>query len=227
MAASEISVVQAWPASMFLCQWAEHQTRGPRIVAHIKERAATFRKPVESGVATSAKPAAGLIESPLDLFNASDNPDLQALVAWIRQSVLAVVHKMNGASVPMNRLNLRFNQSWFHITNDGGFHDAHIHGNCSWCGIYYLVAGDVDDVPADGADKAGNGVNRFYSPVLGGGLLRDYGNSYLGRNYIDVQPVDGRLVIFPAFLLHSALPYRGEKDRVIVSFNSQTNVIQA
>ena len=227
MRQNRISIMEAWPTTLFLSDWPDQAARAPAIIDHLRQRSAGFATPVASGVATSAKPASGLIESPLDLFDTTDQPDLLALVAWFRQCIRAAVQKANNSALPPERLNVRFNQSWFHITNDGGFHDAHIHGNCSWCGIFYLASGDADEIPEGGADKAGNGINRFYSPIQTGGGLRDFGNAYLGRGYVDIRPSDGRLVLFPSYLLHSALPYRGERDRIILSFNSETRVTQA
>lgn len=222
-----IMINQAWPSWLFLCDWAQHAEMAPGIARHIRETAGGFSQPVESKVAMSAKPATGLTESPLQFFKTSQDPGVKALAHWIADCVRAAVAKVNGDEVPPSRLNVDFRQSWFHITNDGGFHDAHTHGACSWCGIYYLDPGNADEVPADGANVAGNGINRFYAPMGGGGIVRDYGNSYLGRSYLDVQPQAGRMVIFPSYLLHSALPYRGDKDRIIISFNSTTSVINA
>ena len=37
----------------------------------------------------------------------------------------------------------------------------------------------------------------------------------------DVTPQEGELILFPSFLPHKALPYTGERDRIIVSFNAQ------
>jgi len=55
----------------------------------------------------------------------------------------------------------------------------------------------------------------------------DYGNSYLSNNRLDITPIDGLLVLFPAFLLHSGLPYKGERDRVVIAFNSRSYLVQA
>ena len=227
MAQNTIAINEAWPSTLFLCDWGDHAKHAPGIVSHVKELAAGYKQPVASGIATSAKPAAGLVESPLHLFKTTKNADLLALAGFISNCVRAAVSKVNGDEVPPSRLQTEFTESWFHITNDGGFHDAHTHGACSWCGIYYVVAGQAGEVRADGNQVAGNGINRFYAPVGGGGIVRDYGNKYMGRGYLDIQPMDGRLVIFPSYLLHSALPYRGETDRVIVSFNSRTNLTPA
>ncbi len=54
-------------------------------------------------------------------------------------------------------------------------------------------------------------------------MARDFGSSYLRRYYIDVQPIEGRLVLFPSYLLHSALPYFGAADRIVLAFNTRTN----
>lgn len=222
---NRISIMEAWPATLFFCDWPDQQERAPRLIEHIRAESQGFSRTIESGVATSSKSAEGLIESPLDLFSRDKNADMQALATWIRQCVKAAVHKVNGGGVPMDKLSVKFTESWFHITNDGGFHDAHVHGNCSWCGIFYLAAGDPDDVPQDGTDKAGNGVNRFYAHIPTGGMTADYGSTYLRRSYMDVQPIDGRMVIFPSFLLHSALPYKGTSDRIVMAFNTRTDVL--
>lgn len=63
------------------------------------------------------------------------------------------------------------------------------------------------------ADMAGKRLSRFYAPMSWGGMVSDYRNSYLGRGFPDVEPMNGRMVIFPSFLLHSALPCRGDTDR--------------
>ena len=110
--------------------------------------------------------------------------------------------------------------SWYHITNAGGFHDAHFHHGCSWCGIYYVRVGDSGTRPSGGAP---NGGSRFYCPLTCGGQYRDFGNRYLGGT-LDMPVEDGLLVIFPSFLLHSGLPYQGAQDRIVIAFNARVHV---
>ncbi len=49
----------------------------------------------------------------------------------------------------------------------------------------------------------------------------DMGNAYLQQAHYDVVPEPGMLILFPAFLNHKAMPYAGEQDRIVVSFNAQ------
>jgi uncharacterized protein (TIGR02466 family) len=173
---------------------------------------------IASGIAPAAKSAAGLFESSFDLF-ADPHPGLKKFVAFADESVRRAVAHVNGSRVDPAQLRVSFPDSWFHITNGGGFHDAHHHGNCSWCGIYYLQAGESGRGPERSAP---NGGNRFYSPLGAGGAYRDYGNRYLDVAYVDPPPRDGLLILFPSYLLHSGLPYCGRQDRIVISFNSST-----
>lgn len=220
IARTSIAAMNAWPSTIFTCDWPDYQQHADALIELVMQQAQGFSRPVASGVAISAKPAHGLTESPLQFFSSSEEPALETLVAWVDGCLRAIVSRINGGTVPPESLRVTFNESWFHVTRSGGFHDAHVHGNCSWCGIFYLRSAEA--APAsDGS--AGNGINRFYSPLGGGGMVRDFGNGYLGRGYVDIEPRDGRLVVFPAHLLHSALPYTGSEERIIVSFNSRTD----
>ena len=70
-----------------------------------------------------------------------------------------------------------------------------------------------------------NGVTRFYGPNMEYGAAGhgDWGNYYLHDHALTRYPEDGALVIFPSHLKHMVFPYKGEQDRVIVSFHAQVN----
>lgn len=207
-----------WPTVFFVTRWPEHAERAPGIIDYCYALRDRAQRPIASGVALSAKPAKGLAESGFDLLE-HDHEGLRALRAFIGASVAQAASSINGKKVPPERIDVAIDDAWFHITNDGGFHDTHTHAGCSWCGIYYLRVGDFTK-PKDGA--APNGGNRFYSPLAWGGVSNDYGNEYLFQAYIDPPLEDGMLLLFPSFLRHSALPYAGRQDRVVIAFNTRS-----
>jgi uncharacterized protein (TIGR02466 family) len=210
-----------WPTTMFTRKYRDHQRDAASIIEHLYDIKAGETKNIASGVAQSMKSKDGLFESKFDLFTQTTHEGLRRLVAFIESSIKRAVWHVNGRQVDVNRIKVTFSDSWFHITNNSGFHDAHYHGGCSWCGVYYLQISDVPDAPPD---HAPNGINRFYAPRSSGALLSDYGNYYLSASHVDVPPIPGTLVLFPAYLLHSGLPYAGAKDRVILSFNSTSTL---
>jgi uncharacterized protein (TIGR02466 family) len=213
-------VKQFWPTTFYSRLWADHPAEAPGIVEYLVRLREDQAVRIASGVAPGAKSSYGLFEGNFDLF-AGDHPGLNKLKVFIGQTVQMAAAHVNGSQDDPRRLRVAVVDSWFHITNDGGFHDAHHHGGCSWCGIYYLQVGDSGKRSEGGAP---NGGNRFYSPLGAGGGFKDYGNRYLEFNYTDAPLRDGLLLLFPSYLMHSGLPYRGGKDRIVISFNSQVTL---
>jgi hypothetical protein len=209
-----------WPTLLYSAVWRQQAAEAPEIIAHLYQQKAEQTKNIASGIATAAKSRQGLYESSFNLFDSS-HPGLAKLKAFTEEALRLAIAHANGGKVDPGRIRPVVTESWFHITNDGGFHDAHFHNQCSWCGIYYVQAGSCTATDDSGP---GNGVNRFYCPLPGGGTYIDYGNSYLTSNRADIVPQDGLLILFPSYLLHSALAYRGERDRIAISFNSQATL---
>jgi uncharacterized protein (TIGR02466 family) len=107
---------------------------------------------------------------------------------------------------------VEIHESWCHITRDGGYHDMHAHPGSSWSAIYYVDTGDM------GAAEDKNGVNRFYNP--NNCAYADAGMAWTNRiTSIDFRAEPGMMVVFPSWLQHSAVVYRGTKDRIVIALN--------
>ncbi|MGL4611271.1 MAG: TIGR02466 family protein [Trueperaceae bacterium] len=153
---------------------------------------------------------------------------LKDLFNFISQGVFEAASSVNQSvwqHLGSQRLNMNVVGAWFQIQNNYGFHDIHNHGNCSWSGVYYVQIDDAAKRDAHPVLGKQNGITRFYSHQLNllGGAHMDLGNAYLQRSNFDVVPEEGGLIVFPSWLNHKALPYDGEKDRVIISFNMQVH----
>lgn len=207
-----------WETRFFAFQWQHHRTESPDIISYLYELQAAQSSNIASEIAPAAKSATGLYESDFDLLK-RDHTGLQRLRGFIEECVSMTVSHLNRGRPAPNELNVEICDSWFHITNDGGFHDTHAHGFCSWCGIYYLQVGDSGNRTQGSAP---NGGNRFYSPLWRGGSYEDLGNAYLSNVYVDPPISDGMLLLFPSYLMHSGLPYQGAKDRIVISVNTRT-----
>lgn len=160
-----------------------------------------------------------------DLLQRVDLPEFGSLLQFIAASLQATAQQANAGVWPEGRhdLQLALTGVWFQIQNGASFHDVHTHGNCSWSGVYYVQVDPTEQRQANPQFGELNGATRFYSPMfpLLGGAHIDMGNAWLQQATLDVLPQEGELVLFPAFLPHKAMPYVGERDRIIVSFNAQ------
>lgn len=211
---------QFWATSFFAFKWSQHGELAPSIISHLYGLRDQQKTNIASGVAPGAKSNAGLYESDFDLLQRGDHDGLSRLRAFIEESVKHAVSHVNNLAAS-TELDVEIADSWYHITNAGGFHDSHFHSHCSWCGIYYLQLGDAGRQTTGAAP---NGGNRFYSPLWSGGQFQDVGNRYLGSVYLDPPISDGMLLLFPSYLMHSGLPYTGEKDRIVISVNTRTRL---
>jgi len=200
-----------WPVMMYDFQWPEHQ----QYQADLKQVCQDLEQAnSHSGVAPDAK--RGLYESRFD-FCDQDHPAVQAWTAWCKQCVFeAAVHSCGQHWPPNMSVIVEFHESWCHITRNGGYHDVHIHPNSSWSAIYYLDCGDMS-MPTR------NGINRFFRPY--NTSYTDGGQAWMTANTtIDIAAEPGQLIVFPSWIQHSALPYHGEQERFILSFNSRVRL---
>ncbi len=173
---------------------------------------------------SSADPAAAFYASSDDLMARVQLPEFTALFAFISESLHQTVKVANaGFWPPRMSLKLEIVGAWFQVQNHGAFHDIHNHGNCSWSGVYYVQIDAPEQRRQHAVFGELNGLTRFYGPYqnLLGGAYMDMGNAYLQKPYYDVVPEPGMLILFPAFLNHKGMPYAGEQDRIVVSFNAQ------
>lgn len=148
------------------------------------------------------------------------NDFLQFVVASLRDTARVA----NQGVWPAEQVDLQIGIQgiWFQISNSGVSHDIHTHGNCSWSGVYVVSVDDDDTRCKHPVYGRLNGATRFYSPLFErlGGAYMDFGNTYLQSSVVDFEPVPGRLIVFPSWLPHQAMAYKGSSDRVIVSFNA-------
>jgi uncharacterized protein (TIGR02466 family) len=207
--------LQLWPSILFFQLWPNYSEYRAILTHGIRELKAKQNVPIESRIALGAKPNRGLYESHFDLFSL-EVPGLPNLVQFIETSLKQAVCLAHSKAFRSDSVQIRFVDSWYHITTDGGYHDAHWHHGCSWCGIFYLDLGDYSPK----GPSAPNGGSRFYCPIVQGGAYKDAGNQYVHPFY-DPPLENGLLILFPSHLLHSGLPYQGIRERIVLAFNAQ------
>ena len=205
-----------WASHIYCFKDEKYSSKRAELTSHVYD---LKNQGKTSGVTDIAKK--NLFESKFDFFK-SDLQAVQELKSFCEESLMHVVKDANQYDDNfMNQLVPDIRESWTHITNNNGYHDAHKHLNTSWGGIYYLNAGECGEVEDEDGILRMNGTNRFYSPIQY--FCLDPSMQYLRHDAADISPENGVLVIFPAYLLHSATPYIGKKDRVVISFNSVIN----
>ncbi len=159
-----------------------------------------------SGIESEVSPTIknNLVESKFDLLQREDET-LIATKIFFAQCIKEALNDLYNASFEYK---ISFNDSWYHISKKNSSHDAHKHRNCSWCGIFYLQSGDLNN----------KGETKFLSPIDSN--YADAGTIHSNEDSATIIPEDGKLILFPSYLEHYQALYTGDKDRIVVAFNS-------
>jgi len=100
---------------------------------------------------------------------------------------------------------------WANINPPGGMNRAHQHPNSLWSGVYYVKAPKnsgqlkIDDPRASAA---------MYRPRQKEGPVPS--RLYRETHY---EPIAGRCIMFPSWLMHCVDPNQSNDIRISVSFN--------
>lgn len=122
------------------------------------------------------------------------------------------INDASGAALEYLRIdysNFEITGCWVNINPVGSSHPAHTHPNNYLSGVYYVQT-------MDGADKILLGDPRPQASVVRPPTTEQ---TPFSGNEVSLEVIEGRMLIFPAWLNHSVPPNQGNRDRISVSFN--------
>ena len=151
----------------------------------------------------------GGTQTPDNLFGAGHGL-VEKLRARIDQAVERYIAELeDDAAHPFlsrRARNFRYAGSWSSRLRDCGFHVNHLHPN-GWISSCYYVA-----VPGAAKDEtARQGWIKFGEPSFDIALKNPVRRA--------IQPVPGRLVLFPSYMWHGTIPFRDTCDRTTIAFD--------
>ncbi len=113
--------------------------------------------------------------------------------------------------------NINLDSLWININGKGHYNKTHHHSLSHLSGVFWIK------IPSNGGNL------EFVSPhdFVQATEMRFYTQKYKEDNNLfstfEFYPIEGRIVIFPSFLLHRVLPHTSDEDRISVSFNLVLN----
>lgn len=114
--------------------------------------------------------------------------------------------------------------SWATVNRHGDYNLMHCHPHSDWSCVYYVDSGDEPKEGSKATEKSG--CLSFLDPRgslvensrVGIGQEKLYRKMF-GSSSISLTPSTGLLVFFPSWLLHTVLPYYGDKPRISIAAN--------
>lgn len=101
--------------------------------------------------------------------------------------------------------------SWANLNTHGDYNARHIHPDCDWAVVYYVEVGNPDP------DTERNGRLEMHDPrfLAQSSNMTRYGFS---RGLL-VDPLPGKIVLFPGWMEHSVHPFYGTGERISIACN--------
>ena len=132
-------------------------------------------------------------------------PEYQILVKHLEEMQREIFQEENLESEPV------LGNMWANVNPPGGYNRPHLHPNCLFSGVYYIKA------PKD------SGVLKLIDPRPGAQVVmpRRKEGKLPPQFWRDVNypPIEGRILMFPAWMWHEVEINLSNEIRVSVSFN--------
>jgi len=100
---------------------------------------------------------------------------------------------------------------WANINYPGGYNRPHVHPNCLFSGVYYVKANKNSGVFV--ANDPRPGIQTMMPTRKQGRPPK-----HLWRE-VHLEPIPGRIIMFPAWLWHCVEPNQSNDIRISISFN--------
>ncbi len=108
---------------------------------------------------------------------------------------------------------------WANVNRAGHGNEFHFHPGSFWSGVYYVEDGGIGTDPSLGGElefmDPRGAAPAMYAPHLAWTVP---GGRSMGACET-IPPRAGRMVMFPAWMLHAVRPYHGAAERISVAFN--------
>ena len=105
----------------------------------------------------------------------------------------------------------RLGNMWANINYPGGYNRPHVHPNCLFSGVYYVKSNKNSGVFV--ANDPRPGIQTMMPTRKPGRPPK-----HLWRE-VHLEPIPGRIIMFPAWLWHCVEPNQSNDIRISVSFN--------
>jgi len=134
------------------------------------------------------------------------HPEIQWLMSNVFERGTQAIRSYE-SDKPFN--GVRLHTSWVNINPNGAWNAPHMHLPADWAGVIYI---QINEQPDRKGNQANDGDIMFFNPS-------PYGAQYNSKPVLSRTPANGKIFLFPGYLLHMVAPHFDEQERISVAFN--------
>lgn len=147
-------------------------------------------------------------------------PYLKRVANIIDEAVWSAVRSIS-PSIDLSKYALG-REGWLNVNEKGSLHFPHIHAGSSFSGVFYVKVPNIKQTDEKDIRKPGfiefldprNDVSSFAKSIS------ELMDTATFTNNLLLEPKEGTLLVFPAWLKHWVYPNNVSEERISISFNS-------
>ena len=147
------------------------------------------------------------------------NTDDNILSSTIRQTIGPYF----GNGVFNNKTQITFDWLWININGKGHWNETHSHPNSNLAGVIWIKTGDITPTHPNGQTSLGDiefvSPHNFTSSVELDAYEGEFCRHWNSWPAYWIPPEEGKILIFPASLMHKVHANEIDQDRISASFN--------
>ena len=140
-------------------------------------------------------------------FDMKESELIKEFISSFNTSLPEIMSKHMGWKINKEKINI--STMWSIINPKNTFNFQHNHPNSLLSAAYYVKA------------KKNSGQINFYDPkemkVMYHPPIQNYNE--ISAEIINIEPDEGKLILFPSYLKHSVEENLSDEDRIVISFN--------
>ena len=150
----------------------------------------------------------------------TQEPCLKRISEFIHSSI-QTISKFIAPNINFDNFNA-VSAGWININQKGSLHFPHTHGHTTFAGVFYVKIPKTTKTTNDN-DLIKPGYIEFLDPrndVSGWACgINDFQQSLAFDQRMLLEPKEGNLLVFPAWLKHWVYPNVDNEERISISFN--------
>lgn len=118
-------------------------------------------------------------------------------------------------------------EMWANVNESGASNTFHYHSGCIWSAVYYVADGYQNQDEPVGGELVLLDPRAPAATMAAPDLRYRRPDGQIYNSEAKMRPKEGRIVMFPSWLMHAVKPYRGNKPRISIAINLSALPVRA
>ena len=132
-------------------------------------------------------------------------------IKWLIQQICTIANQSirHSNTMPNSNMKIILSSCWANVNEAGNWNTPHAHFPEDWSGVCYIKINEND---SSNSNNNNDGNIIFFNPLT-------LGPQYKRFPTVSYHPQNGKIMLFPSYLVHMVTPHFDKDSRISLAFN--------